>query len=206
MLAVAQRNCIHPIPIEVPSSREQGYCRAARLPRRQDRPEPPDERDAGGDGSGDLQVVVRGLRPRPGQDGRPPAGGMDPETASLFPERSESTGQSRGWIPAAGESPRSTIGLQEYACGNTHQKCGGYWSGIFSPHWRTAARTWRASASIRTAISVSFFTDKPVIAEDVIFCAHRGSSIGSIRNGFRGVHSRLTSGHLFRLRPVAAAS
>src|SRR5208283_4077745 len=49
-------------------------CRYPRLPRRQDRPEPPDERDAGGDGSGDLQVVVRGLGPRPGQDGRPSAG------------------------------------------------------------------------------------------------------------------------------------
>ena len=38
---------------------------------RQDRAEPADERDAGGDGAGALQVVVRGLRPRPRQGRRP---------------------------------------------------------------------------------------------------------------------------------------
>ena len=38
---------------------------------RQDRAEPTDERDAGGDGAGVVQVVVRGLRPRPRKGRRP---------------------------------------------------------------------------------------------------------------------------------------
>jgi hypothetical protein len=41
---------------------------------RQDRAEPADERDAGGDGAGALQVVVRGLRPRPRQGRRATTG------------------------------------------------------------------------------------------------------------------------------------
>ena len=38
---------------------------------RQDRAEPADERDAGGDGAGAVQVLVRGFRPRPRQGRRP---------------------------------------------------------------------------------------------------------------------------------------
>ena len=40
---------------------------------RQDRVEPADERDAGGDGAGAVPELVRGFRPRPRQTRRPPA-------------------------------------------------------------------------------------------------------------------------------------
>ena len=53
---------------------------------RQDRAEPADERDAGGDGAGALQVVVRGLRPRPRQGRRPRPRPPQP-LADLFPDR-----------------------------------------------------------------------------------------------------------------------
>ena len=52
---------------------------------RQDRVEPADERDAGGDGAGAVPELVRGFRPRPRQTRWPHAPGLDPATAALFP-------------------------------------------------------------------------------------------------------------------------
>ena len=53
---------------------------------RQDRVEPADERDAGGDGAGAVPELVRGFRPRPRQTRRPPPAALDPATAALFPD------------------------------------------------------------------------------------------------------------------------
>ena len=73
----------HAISRYVSRSRSSASCFRPAAPRttrhrphprhagRQDRAEPADERDAGGDGAGALQVVVRGLRPRPRQGRRP---------------------------------------------------------------------------------------------------------------------------------------
>ena len=62
------RSGSHPVPSYRRATRHRPHPRHAG---RQDRAEPADERDAGGDGAGDLQVVVRGLRPRPRQGRRP---------------------------------------------------------------------------------------------------------------------------------------
>ena len=80
---------------------------------RQDRAEPADERDAGGDGAGALQVVVRGLRPGARQDGWPLAPGRVPPRPprrtlhDLFPDRlvdSELGAIPEGWeVKALGE-------------------------------------------------------------------------------------------------------
>ena len=76
---------------------------------RQDRTEPADERDAGGDGAGALQVVVRGLRPRPRQ-GRRPRPRTCPSTSptcSRIPSRTRSSGRFRrgGRCAASMRSP-----------------------------------------------------------------------------------------------------
>ena len=55
---------LFPVPAAPRTTRHRPHPRHAG---RQDRAEPADERDAGGDGARALQVVVRGLRPRPRQ-------------------------------------------------------------------------------------------------------------------------------------------
>ncbi len=47
------------------------HCPYPRDAGRQDRAEPADERDAGGDGAGAVQILVRGFRSRPRQSRRP---------------------------------------------------------------------------------------------------------------------------------------
>ena len=75
---------------------------------RQDRAEPPDERDAGGHGAGALQVVVRRFRPRPRQDGgprhRPASGDCRPLSCSRrrFRVGRDSGGLGRRPDPGAG--------------------------------------------------------------------------------------------------------
>ena len=61
---------IRHLPIPWPPKTCRDAIAAFRHAGRQDRAEPADERDAGGDGAGALQVVVRGLRPRPRQSRR----------------------------------------------------------------------------------------------------------------------------------------
>ena len=60
-------------PFRAPKTRAEQprYRPCPRHTGRQDRAEPADERDAGGNGAGAVQVVVRRLRPRAGQDGGP---------------------------------------------------------------------------------------------------------------------------------------
>ena len=74
-----------------------------RRARRQDRPQPPHERDARSDGAGDLQGLVRRFRPHAGEDGRPralPRAGI----WALFPDRLDDEGKPEGWeIGALGD-------------------------------------------------------------------------------------------------------
>jgi len=70
-----------------------------RHPRRQDRAEPPDERDCGGHRTGALQVLVRGLRPGAREGGGADTG-LPREIADLFPdgfEESELGDTPMGW-------------------------------------------------------------------------------------------------------------
>ena len=71
---------------------------------RQDRTEPADERDAGGDGDGALQVLVRGLRAGPRQDGGPLAAGASRSPAS--PLSTTICSQSGWWTRSLGRSRR----------------------------------------------------------------------------------------------------
>ena len=68
--------------------RASGHRPHPRHAGRQDRAEPADERDAGGDGAGALQVVVCGLRPRARQ-GRRPRPRPAQRLADLFPDSFE---------------------------------------------------------------------------------------------------------------------
>ena len=90
-----------------------------RHPGRQDRAQPPDERDPGGHGPGALQVLVRRLRPRPRQDGgplapRPSLLGLPADLYDLFPDRlveSELGEIPEGWeVRPFGELLTDTIG------------------------------------------------------------------------------------------------
>lgn len=69
-----------------------------RRARRQDRAKPANERDAGGNGAGDLQGLVRRFRPDPRQDGK--------RRWSLFPDRLDDEGKPEGWTI----EPISTLG------------------------------------------------------------------------------------------------
>ena len=75
---------------------------------RQDRAEPADERDAGGDGAGALQVVVRGLRSRPRQGRRPRPQACPSPSPTCSPdsfEDSELGEIPKGWtIPRLGDA------------------------------------------------------------------------------------------------------
>ncbi len=78
------RNHVHPMPIVWPPPRRaKSHRGGAWAAGRQDRVEPADERDAGGDGAGAVTELVRGFRPHPRQTRRPPP------PAALFPEHLE---------------------------------------------------------------------------------------------------------------------
>ena len=62
------------LPFAIPAARRaKSHRGGAWRAGRQDRVEPADERDAGGDGAGALPELVRRFRPRPRQTRRPPA-------------------------------------------------------------------------------------------------------------------------------------
>ena len=63
---------------------------------RQDRTEPAHERDAGGDGAGAVQGLVRGFRPHPHQD-RGPRSLPRTEIWDLFPDKLDEDGKPEGW-------------------------------------------------------------------------------------------------------------
>ena len=96
-------------------SRRQGTGRNRRRHRpnsEQDRFEPADERDAGGDGAGDLQGLVRRFRPHPRQDGRPHSI-LGAGTLELFPDvldnEDKPVGWNRGTLADVAESPRRSV-------------------------------------------------------------------------------------------------
>ena len=81
--------------VQAPAPRRAaGHCPGSGDAGRQDRAEPADERDAGGDGTGALQVVVRGLRPGAREDGRPLAARRVPPPAS---PPTSTTSSPTGW-------------------------------------------------------------------------------------------------------------
>ena len=74
-------------------------CSDPRSARRQDRAEPQDERDAGGHGSRDIQVVVRRLRSRAGKARRASTGRHGPGNDEAVSERIPRFGS---WPPPQG--------------------------------------------------------------------------------------------------------
>ena len=71
------------LPVKVPSLHEQrAIAQCAGVAGRQDRVEPADERDAGGDGAGPLQVVVRGTSTLCAPRWKAAGGGASPSPAS----------------------------------------------------------------------------------------------------------------------------